>query len=265
MSLSSWLEKLHRVDLAGFYLINGSLRNAFFDTLMPFITDKWNAALPLALLFLYVLLFRPKRDRILVIAALAVVLVADATTQILKNLFHRIRPCDVLEKAICWPPLAVHLGYANRLAGAILLYGKDLFQYVKDLFQPGGAAITGINLKGVVRHGSFSFPSNHASNIFALAAYFSYNYRRLALPCFVAAFLVGYSRIYLGAHYPMDVLAGAAWGMFVGFFAAVVAERLMRARRADDPIRPAEKQDSSPLTPTSSSLRPQRPRGWSHS
>jgi len=244
MSLSSWLEKLHRVDLAGFYLINGSLRNAFFDTIMPFITDKWNAAIPLALLFLYVLLFRPKRDRVLVIAALAVVLVADATTQILKNLFHRIRPCNVLEKAICAPPLSFHLDYGSKLAKAILFHAKDLLQWSK----------AGAKLKGAVGYGSFSFPSNHASNVFALAAYFSYNYRRLALPCFVAAFLVGYSRIYLGAHYPMDVLAGAAWGVFVGFFAAVVAERLIRARRADDPIRSAEKEDSSLLTPTSSSL-----------
>ena len=245
MSFSPWLERLREMDVAGFYLINRSLRNGFFDSLMPFISEKWNFTVPLGLLLLFVLLFRPKRDRILVISAIAVVLVADSTTQLVKNLFHRIRPCDVLEKAICSPPFPVHLDYANKLAGAILFYVKDLFQYVKDLhvkdlFQPGGAAITGINLKGVVRHGSFSFPSNHASNIFALAAYFSYNYRKLELPCFIFASLVGYSRVYLGAHYPMDVLAGAAWGMLVGLSAAIAAERLTRPRPADDAVRPGE-------------------------
>lgn len=180
MSFSPWLQRLREMDVTVFYLINRSLRNEFFDSLMPFLTDKWNLVVPLGLLLLYVLLFRPKRDRILVISAVAVVLVADSTTQLVKNLFHRIRPCAVLEKAICSTPLAVHLDYANRLTGAILFY-------VKDLFQPGWAAITGINLKGVVRHGSFSFPSNHASNIFALAAYFSYNYRKLELPFFIVA------------------------------------------------------------------------------
>jgi len=226
MSLLPWLEKLREADVAGFHLINGSLRNEFFESLMPFITDKWNAALPIGLLFLYVLLFRPTRHRILVISAVAVVLVADATTQLLKNLFHRIRPCDVLEKAVCSTPLAVHLDYAGRLANAILFYVKDLFHYVTHLFQPGGAPVTGIKLKGAVSHGSFSFPSNHASNMFAIATFFSYNYRRLLIPLFSAAVLIAYSRIYLGAHYPADVVAGAVWGMLVGFLAALTVESL---------------------------------------
>lgn len=242
MSLSPWLEKLQRVDVAGFHLINGSFRNAFFDSLMPLITDKWNAALPLSLLFLYVLFFRPKRDRILIISAIAVVLIADATTQVLKTLFHRVRPCYVLENAVCYRSLTFH--YGSKLLHAILLYAENLLQW----------SMVSAKFKGTVHYGGFSFPSNHATNVFALAAYFSYNYRKLTLPCFVAASLVGYSRIYLGAHYPMDILAGATLGVFIGFSAAVVAERLTGIRRADDPVQPQPPEgDGRPLlTPTSS-------------
>ena len=63
---------------------------------------------------------------------------------------------------------------------------------------------------------SFSFPSNHATNAFALAAFFAVYYRRLAIPLFIIAALVGYSRIYVGVHYPTDVLAGACLGVTLG-------------------------------------------------
>ena len=193
MLIASWFDRVREWDVAGFRLIAISLQNGFFDSLMPFITDKWNFIAPLALLSLYLILFRPRRDLILAISAAALVLLSDGTIQIFKDLVQRIRPCHV-------------------------------FQQVQLLH-------------GAVCTESFSFPSNHASNIFALAAFISYNYRRLAIPSFLAAVLVGYSRIYLSAHYPTDVLAGAAWGMLLGFTVAMVARRLMRFSQADEPPR----------------------------
>ena len=76
MSVSLWLERLRGWDEVGFHLLNGSLRNRFFDLLMPFVSNKWNFAIPLGVLLLYVLLFRPKRDRIITIAAIVVILLA---------------------------------------------------------------------------------------------------------------------------------------------------------------------------------------------
>ena len=193
MLIASWFDSVREWDVAGFRLIAISLQNGFFDSLMPFITDKWNFIAPLALLSLYLILCRPRKDLILAISAVAVVLLADGTTQIFKDLVQRIRPCHV-------------------------------FQQVQLLH-------------GAVCTDSFSFPSNHASNTFALAAFISYNYRMLAIPSFLIASLVGYSRIYLTAHYPTDVLAGAAWGMLLGFTVAMVARRLMRFSQADEPPR----------------------------
>jgi undecaprenyl-diphosphatase len=72
---------------------------------------------------------------------------------------------------------------------------------------------------------SFSFPSNHASNVFAMGAYFAFFYRRLFAPALIIFLAVGLSRIYLGVHYPSDVAGGA----IVGLICAVILIGLERA------------------------------------
>ncbi len=183
MSVLPWMERLREWDEAGFYLINRSLQNPFFDLLMPFVSNKWNFAIPVAVLLGYILLFRPKRDRVIALSAIAVILLADETSQLLKDLFERTRP-----------------------------------------FHP---------LRDTTRPVSFSFPSNHASNMFALAVFLSYNYSRSGWLCFPAAALVGYSRIYVGSHYPFDVLGGALWGVLVGLLGAVAVRRVILMRMAE--------------------------------
>jgi undecaprenyl-diphosphatase len=60
-----------------------------------------------------------------------------------------------------------------------------------------------------------SFPSNHAVNAAALATLAILYRPRLWLPAVALALLVGYSRIYVGAHYPLDVLVGSVLGFAV--------------------------------------------------
>jgi undecaprenyl-diphosphatase len=64
---------------------------------------------------------------------------------------------------------------------------------------------------------SFSFPSSHAVNMASTATWFSYQYRRYTWIFVTIAVLVGYSRIYVGVHYPSDVLGGAIIGVFCAF------------------------------------------------
>ena len=71
---------------------------------------------------------------------------------------------------------------------------------------------------------SFSFPSGHATNVFAAAVYLSYVYSRY-LPIFlILAALVAYSRIYVGVHYPLDVIGGAVVGS-VGAVLIIVGDK----------------------------------------
>ena len=64
--------------------------------------------------------------------------------------------------------------------------------------------------------GGKSFPSSHAVNAGTIAVVISFFYPRAMWGMFALAFLIGYSRIYVGVHYPSDVMAGwllgSAWG-----------------------------------------------------
>ena len=73
--------------------------------------------------------------------------------------------------------------------------------------------------------GLYSFPSNHAANGMAGAAFFWVNrYSKAARYLFVAVLFVALSRVYLGVHFPADVF----FGMYIGLFISVCLGMLMR-------------------------------------
>jgi undecaprenyl-diphosphatase len=74
--------------------------------------------------------------------------------------------------------------------------------------------------------GSWSFPSGHTASSFASAWVLSTFWRRRAPVFFAVASSVGFSRVYVGAHYPGDVMSGAALGMTL---AEAIRQALRRA------------------------------------
>lgn len=76
-----------------------------------------------------------------------------------------------------------------------------------------------------------SMPSSHAANIAGAAILLGWRYRRWIWLAALTAFLVGYSRVYLGVHYPSDVVAGWVLGALLGLGAALSASRWLDRRR----------------------------------
>jgi undecaprenyl-diphosphatase len=185
------LDILGNIDQQIFFLING-WNSPVFDEIMYYVSGKFTWS-PLYLLFL-ILLFRkyPKKWWQLLVFIVFLVVMSDQTSvQLFKNVFQRLRPCQD-------PSL------------------EGLVHLVRD--RCGG---------------QFSFISSHATNTSAAGAFvwvMMQHRPRWLLPIIVFwVLLVGYSRIYLGVHYPFDVLAGFAWGTFIGWLVGRFALRVLNS------------------------------------
>lgn len=75
-----------------------------------------------------------------------------------------------------------------------------------------------------------SFPSNHAQLSFALSTIVFYFYRRTGLVLFLLSLLIGMGRIYVGVHYPSDVLGGAVIGVLFAVMILRVSKMHKRRR-----------------------------------
>ena len=75
-----------------------------------------------------------------------------------------------------------------------------------------------------------SFPSGHTSEAFAMAASLSIECKKwyVVVPAYTYAAAVGYSRLYLGEHYPTDVLAGAAIGVGSAYLSHWLAKKVFK-------------------------------------
>ncbi len=95
---------------------------------------------------------------------------------------------------------------------------KNVFLRLRPCHEPSIAGM--VHLVNDHCGGKYGFISSHASNSFALATFLSLllgkKIRLFTLLIMLWAILLSYSRVYLGVHYPGDVIVGAIWGAGIG-------------------------------------------------
>ena len=122
-------------------------------------------------------------------------------------------------------------------AAIIAMVTANLAKAVADRPRPYETVAHAI-LRQQPAHGT-SFPSSHTAVALATAiALVPFMVRPVAVVAIVYAALVGWSRIYVGVHYPLDVLGGAGIGVAIGALALLASERLLRG--AHTSARPRE-------------------------
>jgi undecaprenyl-diphosphatase len=173
------IDTLLQLDRELFFFLNG-LNTSWLDPIVLFITGKFTFV-PLYVFLLYISIRRFGWRAIVLFLFIAVLItLTDQTTNIMKAYFQRFRPSR-----------------DESLEGLIHLVN---------------------NYKG---GGRFGFASAHAANSFALAVFIARIFRQnvpyIAPIMFTYAVLHTYSRVYLGVHYPGDVIVGALLGVAYGW------------------------------------------------
>ena len=179
----AWLESL---DIQFWFYLHSAWRSPFLDAVMPYVRNQFTWA-PL---YLFLLVFMPynfgKRGWIWLIGFLLCFALGDIISGgILKPLpyIQRVRPCN----------------------------DPRLTEYLHLI---------------VPRSSGWSFPSSHATNHFALGTFAAVTlHGRLKwlwpIPM-LWALAVGYAQVYVGVHFPFDVVAGSALGAVIGLFVATL-------------------------------------------
>ena len=192
------MDTLSNLDSDLFLFLNG-LHTDWMDKVMVLLTDMW-AWFPIYLLLIYWTIKQyGKRCWWVFLFVVLVVLCTDQlASHVCKPVFQRLRPC----------------------------YNADF----QDL----------IHLPKGMAGGKYGFVSSHAANTFGIAAFLTPALRKYrpwtAIVLYLWAFISSYSRIYIGYHYPGDILCGAILGILIGLilwkaFQLIVVRKLWKSEQ----------------------------------
>jgi len=162
------------------FLWLNNLGNESFDWFWMLMTNKVFNFFVYSIALIYLLKKIKIKSLISMILFLSIlILISDQTSNLFKNFFERLRPC----------------------------HDEQIFNSMRLVKDSCG--------------GLYSFFSAHASNSFALASFFFFVYykiiQRKIILFFILASLVSYSRVYIGVHYPLDIITGSIFGFVSGF------------------------------------------------
>ena len=174
------MHKIIELDKVLFKMVNTGLANTFFDWLLPWLRNStvWMPLYFFLLLF-FIINYKQKAVWYFMYMFGTVVFTDFFSIKIIKNLFMRERPC-----------------FNEDLVGSIRI------------------------LVGSIPH-NFSFTSSHAANHFGIAMFLYVTFKKqLAnwsfIP-FIWAFSISFAQVYVGVHYPLDIIGGALVGIFIGY------------------------------------------------
>jgi membrane-associated phospholipid phosphatase len=181
---------LQNFDEQLFFLINQKWGNNFFDTILPPIRDRifW---VPLYLLIAILILWKFKKKGILLILLLGLNFgISDQlSSAVIKPAVNRTRPCND--------------------------------ENLKD------SVILRIDRCGVGK----SFTSSHATNTFAFAVlcilFFRKRIKWLTPIALIWALSISYAQVYVGVHYPLDILAGGLLGTIISLIIYTLAKKFL--------------------------------------
>ncbi|MCB0815270.1 MAG: phosphatase PAP2 family protein [Flavobacteriales bacterium] len=136
------------------------------------------------------------------------------------------------DKAMLWSLPLIGLMILCSDKGSVMLF-KETVQRLRPCHEPALAGLVHLVPEGC--GGQFGFVSSHASNHFAIAVFMIGVLRctpRWAVAALLAwAGLIAYSRVYLGVHYPGDVLVGALYGAMIGSLGVLIFRRFVLKAR----------------------------------
>ena len=212
-----FLEAILNFDLAIFEFFENVIRMDWLSPIMKVITTLGDDGIFFIILGVVMLFFKKTRKAGLVCLGSLLVMTL-LNNELIKPIMERPRPYNLTIL-----PQAAQKAFEEygREYDWVGLFGKiDWSNYSPEFAEKWNAGYVWPDIVDYMSSKSLSFPSGHTSSAFtfAMAITMVLKKKGVAIPAFIFAFLMGISRIYVGVHYPTDVIVGA----FVGILYAVI-------------------------------------------